>query len=512
MLIALLPRSPLLRPLFDTVALHQLPHRSLLGAMTGPAKVSAGSAPDVRHRKIHASPSPEHSNQKTNAFALTLRPSAFGPRSTPVKSSAHTFDVETDHGSLKWLLGMQKGDLACWAMRLSDFDLTIKPKPGRINDINGTSRRFPVTDADPAWSPDDIPQYTDLVNARSTATLLPAAQRMHLCISTTEAAYAQVSLQSVDFPAMETNILNTVVFAAEVAWPDRAPPEPLAESLLTTSLRPNYRRAASRPGYPCSLHFPTERDPDTAATNQSHEAPHDGKWWQTWQWRQTASASSPHPTSYPANRCKKPAGPLAVVLRSTPGWAPWQKQEYIRGCEIHQRFERAPRPWLRPLHPITEEEPFCAVAIDLITDLPEAADSSARHIAVFTDMFTKWPEAAPLTGNSAIDVADAFFLLSAIPFVISFRSLHQSVPRRRVSGLFFFFLGFLPPPPPTSPLTLALSHSLSVPIFRQLCFSSDILSVFLSFCSFPSKRKVLTGQKQQGPRGGGGDYACRERR
>jgi outer membrane protein len=49
--------------------------------------------------------------------------------------------------------------------------------------------------------------------------------------------------------------------------------------------------------------------------------------------------------------------------------------------------------------------------IDLITELPVTAGSKAIHIAVFTDMFTKWPEATPLTSKSAQDVADTFFRL-----------------------------------------------------------------------------------------------------
>jgi len=68
-----------------------------------------------------------------------------------------TFDVETDHGSLKWLLGTQKGRLAWWAMRLSDFDLTIKPKPGKTNGNADAPSRHPVDERDPDWSPDDAP-------------------------------------------------------------------------------------------------------------------------------------------------------------------------------------------------------------------------------------------------------------------------------------------------------------------------------------------------------------------
>ena len=49
------------------------------------------------------------------------------------------------------------------------------------------------------------------------------------------------------------------------------------------------------------------------------------------------------------------------------------------------------------------------MAIDLITELPESAGGKYRYIAVFTDMFTKWPEAVPMRTKSAEEVADAFF-------------------------------------------------------------------------------------------------------
>ena len=42
-------------------------------------------------------------------------------------------------------------------------------------------------------------------------------------------------------------------------------------------------------------------------------------------------------------------------------------KDYIRSCEICQRFKNAPRPGLKPLRLITSDEPFGRVAIDVIT-------------------------------------------------------------------------------------------------------------------------------------------------
>jgi transposase InsO family protein len=44
------------------------------------------------------------------------------------------FDVQTDHRNLKWLMNYQKpGRLSHWALKLQDFDFTIKYRPGKAN-------------------------------------------------------------------------------------------------------------------------------------------------------------------------------------------------------------------------------------------------------------------------------------------------------------------------------------------------------------------------------------------
>src|SRR6185295_2132703 len=103
---------------------------------------------------------------------------------------SETFDVETDHGSLKWLLGTQKGRLARWAMRLSEFDLKIKPKPGKLNGNADAPSRFPVDDADMDWTPEgSAPYYTDL--------LPDQVSNIFLCNTSTDAACARVRVSSI---------------------------------------------------------------------------------------------------------------------------------------------------------------------------------------------------------------------------------------------------------------------------------------------------------------------------
>ena len=354
-----------------------------------------------------------------------------------------TFDVETDHGSLKWLLGTQKGRLARWAMRLSDFDLTIKPKPGKKNGNADAPSRFPVDDADPNWDPDNAPSYRDLLDL-SVTDIVPTCPTGTTYLCTGDAA-ARIEF----YEATPDNLLSTAKF-------DGLPTPPPREALLTDTLRSriiaaqrkdqstNAIIAFLRKEAPLELMPGAERwytkamitkmrvEPDGLLTiTTPHYLPG-----QPLHKRRKCIDRRPRSNDVtqviPVNRAVIPLvmrndiltlahkAPLSGHLGKNKVYNALLPQffwkgmssdvkEFIRSCEVCQRFKKAPRPWLKPLRPITEEEPFDAVAIDLITELPETAGGKYRYIAVFTDMFTKWPEAVPMRTKSAEEVADAFF-------------------------------------------------------------------------------------------------------
>lgn len=359
-----------------------------------------------------------------------------------------TFDVETDHGSLKWLLGTQKGRLARWAMRLSDFDLTIKPKPGKANGNADAPSRYPVEDADPSWSPDtSMPYYTDVYDTPPTDSVsaVDSVGSQILCNLTTSHAVNAVHVSS-------TSDLLSGLNLSEYLPADPEPPAVLTDTLrqrLITAQRKDRSTSAV-------LHFlrkevPTLELPEggkvyypdhlvskmRVATDGLIEinTPHYVPGLPIRKARKRAGIRPKHqdvsqilmiwravvPTSMRADVLSLAhKSPLAGHLGRNKVYSTllphffWKGlsgdvKDFIRACDVCQRFKRAPRPWLRPLRPITEEEPFGAVAIDLITDLPETAGGKYRYLAVFTDMFTKWPEACPMAGKTALDVADAFF-------------------------------------------------------------------------------------------------------
>ena len=349
-----------------------------------------------------------------------------------------TFDVETDHGSLKWLLGTQKGRLARWAMRLSEFDLRIKPKPGRANGNADAPSRYPVDDPDHNWTPEgSAPYYTDLIG--SSIDFL-SSMPTYLCNISTEDAAAQVTITTIDLPV-----------DAEISATDTSESPPLTQTLrqkLITSQRQDPAVTAiirylnketatcllpqgTKTEYTSSLIERMRLEPDGLLTIRTpYYVP--GQPLRKSRKKGRSFTRTDIPQLLQTHRAVVPSatqGDLLKIAHASPVaghlgknkvydiltrdffWKGMSQdvKDFIRSCAQCQRFKNAPRPWLKPLRPIGAEAPFSRVAVDLITDLPESAGHRFKHVAVFTDMFTKWPEAAPLREKSAKAVADALF-------------------------------------------------------------------------------------------------------
>ena len=69
-----------------------------------------------------------------------------------------SFIIETDHGSLKWLMNVQKGRLARWGLRLAEFDFKIQHKPGKANgNADGISRMPLPNSSNDSINSEEIP-------------------------------------------------------------------------------------------------------------------------------------------------------------------------------------------------------------------------------------------------------------------------------------------------------------------------------------------------------------------
>jgi transposase InsO family protein len=67
------------------------------------------------------------------------------------------FEVETDHRNLKWLMTYQKpGRLSHWALKLQDFDFSIKYRPGKSNANADTLSRVVIKDDDDEIEPEPV--------------------------------------------------------------------------------------------------------------------------------------------------------------------------------------------------------------------------------------------------------------------------------------------------------------------------------------------------------------------
>ena len=346
-----------------------------------------------------------------------------------------TFDVETDHGSLKWLMGTQKGRLSRWAMRLSEFDLTIKPKPGTANGNADGPSRFPVDKPDENWSPDDsAPDYTDL---------FPGGGPLNVTMVnlTTDAATAHAQITSVDVTEV-----HTVTTTEDDAQPS---PDLALKTLRTRLIRHqdrdnNYRslkseilqrQARQADGNSLSTPFlaPGSSHAITANAMKRMHVESDGLL--------TMNARSPSHsygekhaiTTTWSHRAVVPVTMRTEILRlahESPLGAHLGKNKvfnalmktyfwpnmstdvrtFIKECHRCQLYKRDPRPWARPLRPITlnTRTPFAYVAIDIIVGLPLTL-TGFQNICVMSDMFTSWPEAVPMKDKSAESVADAIY-------------------------------------------------------------------------------------------------------
>ena len=71
------------------------------------------------------------------------------------------FDLYTDHQALKWMMDMTDASsrLACWRLRLMEFDFTVKYRNGASNTVADCVSRL-ATFHETSWTPDlDIPCY-----------------------------------------------------------------------------------------------------------------------------------------------------------------------------------------------------------------------------------------------------------------------------------------------------------------------------------------------------------------
>ena len=78
--------------------------------------------------------------------------------------------------------------------------------------------------------------------------------------------------------------------------------------------------------------------------------------------------------------------------------------EWVKTCKVCQQHKRSYQQKVGKMIPIEAERPFEIMGLDILTSLPTTVRGN-KHILVFTDYYTKWPEAFPIPDLEAEMVA-----------------------------------------------------------------------------------------------------------
>jgi transposase InsO family protein len=100
------------------------------------------------------------------------------------------------------------------------------------------------------------------------------------------------------------------------------------------------------------------------------------------------------------------------TINSIGRWFYWPNmnddvKNWVQQCQVCQQYKGTTKERVGKLQPIRATRPFEIVGMDILTDLPVTPRGN-KHILVFTNYFTKWPEAFALSDMKAETVARVY--------------------------------------------------------------------------------------------------------
>ena len=275
--------------------------------------------------------------------------------------SCNKFYVHTDHSSLSWLMKVKDptGRLARWALQLQQYDFQIIHRPGVQNGAADALSRRPYP-----------------LSVESQSVFAPLAALEHSCPS-------PVNLHTLQ--RQDPDISAIISYLETTALPTD---DAKARSLLLT-IDSYYLDEA---GILCHLWIPRKRKQPSIYSQV------------------VIPASLRHDLLMSCHK-DPTAGHLGHLktyekVRHRYYWHGMFKdiEHWCRTC-IDCAMRKRPRHHHRaPLLPIPVEGPFDRLAMDILGPLPVTHDGN-RYILVFSDYYTRWPEAYALPSIEATRIA-----------------------------------------------------------------------------------------------------------
>ena len=273
------------------------------------------------------------------------------------------FVIETDHKSLEWLFKAEKpARLVRWAIRLSEYNFTIKAKAGKLNTTADALSRLPIDDNTFKYDSDNIDENltyqpfninTIQLSGLNENDIVKAQQNDKAIYEVSLKCQAQANLTYGNF-----KFLDNILYYISDNTNDQSA-EPILLLVIPYSLREyilnvyhNHKLSAVHMAIDKMLHLFQSR---FIWTNMESDI---RKW---------------------VLACHK--------------------------CTEHKRYQPHQHGLLQP---IKSYSPFHTVGADIAGPFIRST-GGYRYILVVIDYFTNWVEAIPLKSISAEDTASAFF-------------------------------------------------------------------------------------------------------
>ena len=298
------------------------------------------------------------------------------------------FKLRTDHGALVWLFQFKEpeGQLARWLQLLSQFDMDIVHRAGRIHgNGDGLSRR-PC----PPECPTCIKGEIRIQDARVVRKIQQAPRDKRGRTARHRRNQDQAH-----------NTSSQITWLKEAQETDEA-----LQEISTWTQRPEWVEVRNK-----------SRDVKLYWSRWDQIEKAEGLWrfqWikgdrTTWKWIVPSAERIKVITEYHSNKLAGHFSSRKTVnaIRRSPYYVPHLSQlahKVCKQCEICERTKPVLRQPRAPMKSSQADRPMQRVAIDILGPLPESNDGN-RFIIIIADYFTKWTEAYAVPNHQAATVA-----------------------------------------------------------------------------------------------------------